>query len=475
MTYEINKTNGVKITDLVDNTTETIGGITLVGKSTRNYGESLNENLLKLTENFSNSSPPSSTLLGQLWWNTTDNKLMVKYNAADLATSWKPVNTPTVSGTAPSAPANGDLWWDTSLSKLKLWNGTSWVVIGPPDTSVSSTGVFSEVNSGNTVLNVKIAGSTVALISGSTFTASPAYANFPAEITPGITLRQSSQLGQLNLGSMLLTTTGVIPKTDNTINLGSASYKFNTIYGTNFTGNAATATTAGSATSAGSAAQWASSRTVTFATGDVTGSFSIDGSANVNNVALSLTKTIGLGTDTSGNYISNLTGGNGIEITGSPTEDWNAGVGISTIGQIRIGSLGVNVVAPAAGQISAAGEITAFASDQRLKTNIESINNALAKVNSLNGVTYNFNQLASNFDFDVRKRHVGLLAQEVDEVLPEAVRPAPFDLDENGQSKSGEKYLTVQYEKLVPLLVESIKELTARVAQLEQELAKKNI
>ena len=54
---------------------------------------------------------------------------------------------------------------------------------------------------------------------------------------------------------------------------------------------------------------------------------------------------------------------------------------------------------------------------------------------------------------------MGVSAQELQKVLPEAVKPAPFDLGENNKSISGENYLTVQYEKIVPLLVESIKEL----------------
>ena len=53
------------------------------------------------------------------------------------------------------------------------------------------------------------------------------------------------------------------------------------------------------------------------------------------------------------------------------------------------------------------------------------------------------------------------------QVQPEAVKPAPFDIDESGQSKSGEKYLTVQYEKLVPLLVEGIKELRIEIKELK--------
>ena len=66
------------------------------------------------------------------------------------------------------------------------------------------------------------------------------------------------------------------------------------------------------------------------------------------------------------------------------------------------------------------------------------------------------------------------LYQDVQEVIPEAVKIAPFDRDENGESKSGDNYLTVQYEKIIPLLIESNKALLKRVEELE-ELVKNKI
>jgi len=73
----------------------------------------------------------------------------------------------------------------------------------------------------------------------------------------------------------------------------------------------------------GSASSWTNARTVTFATGDVTGSFSIDGSANVSNVALTIAAdSVALGTDTTGNYVSNVqASGSGISIIGSAAEN----------------------------------------------------------------------------------------------------------------------------------------------------------
>jgi hypothetical protein len=113
------------------------------------------------------------------------------------------------------------------------------------------------------------------------------------------------------------------------------------------------------------------------------------------------------------------------------------------------------------------GEIAGFYSDERLKTDIEPIENALDKVEQLRGVTYKGNDLAVRYGFNDTTEQVGLLAQDLKKVLPQVVKPAPFDTDTNGNSLSGEHYKTVQYEKVVPLLVEAIKELSEKVRKLE--------
>jgi hypothetical protein len=124
---------------------------------------------------------------------------------------------------------------------------------------------------------------------------------------------------------------------------------------------------------------------------------------------------------------------------------------------------------PGAGAIYATGAITAFFSDKRLKTVSGKIENALDKVAKLSGVYYTFNDTAKSFGYDSDEVHVGVLAQEVEAVLPQIVKAAPFDLDENNNSKSGENYKTVQYERLVPLLIEAINELQAKVKLLENK------
>jgi hypothetical protein len=118
-----------------------------------------------------------------------------------------------------------------------------------------------------------------------------------------------------------------------------------------------------------------------------------------------------------------------------------------------------------------AGNITAYYSDERLKTKTGNLDNALEKVKSLEGFTYMENELARSVGYNNNKQQVGLSAQKVKAVLPEAVALAPFDYDPQDDgtilSKSGEEYLTVDYSRLVPLLIEAIKELTAKVEELE--------
>ena len=110
------------------------------------------------------------------------------------------------------------------------------------------------------------------------------------------------------------------------------------------------------------------------------------------------------------------------------------------------------------GELEVTGDVLALTSDIRLKTNIEPIENALDKVTSLNGFTYNHNEIAGELGLDTEQRYAGLSAQELQDVLPEAVKKSP----------ASDEYLTVQYEKVVPLLIEAIKELKAEIEELKK-------
>jgi hypothetical protein len=172
-----------------------------------------------------------------------------------------------------------------------------------------------------------------------------------------------------------------------------------------------------------------------------------------------------------GNYITESWGTN----LGSPGGQWPTKVQNSLV----VGGLNWGGTDFGGGNIFATGSINQYWSDGRLKKNIEVISDALDKVMRLRGVTFDpdiekAKELGANPCQISQGREAGLIAQEVQAVLPEVVRIAPFDMNDgrNGifESKSGDNYLTVQYERVVGLLVEAIKELNHKVDNLKEEV-----
>ena len=128
--------------------------------------------------------------------------------------------------------------------------------------------------------------------------------------------------------------------------------------------------------------------------------------------------------------------------------------GFTTNSDAQVNSLGVGTAgSTTAGEIRATNNITAFYSDERLKDVIGEIDNALDKVRALRGVYYTENAAAKDLGYDNNRRQVGVIAQDVEKVLPEVITEAPID----------PQYMTVWYEKLIPLLIEAIKELANKV------------
>jgi hypothetical protein len=142
-------------------------------------------------------------------------------------------------------------------------------------------------------------------------------------------------------------------------------------------------------------------------------------------------------------------------------------VGNSSAGGVRVVKLWDNLQVQ--GAMSATADITAYFSDGRLKENLQPLKNAISKITTLTGYTYNTNALGKKLlnNENISDSKVGLIAQDLQKVLPEAVKLAPFDNDGKDNSKSGENYLTIQYEKVVPLLVEAIKEQQTQIEELK--------
>lgn len=132
MSYSITLTDGATLTTISDGTIDTTTGLTLIGKNYSGYGQFINENLVYILENFSNSSAPSNPLTGQLWWNKATNVLQVYTGSV-----FKPISSSTASGTQPANASTGDLWFDTVNQQLYVYSGTAFVLIGPSFTSAT--------------------------------------------------------------------------------------------------------------------------------------------------------------------------------------------------------------------------------------------------------------------------------------------------------------------------------------------------
>ena len=147
MAYKINNTFGTLLVTLADGTIDVATtDLTLIGKGYAGFGEKLNENLVKLLENFNNTSAPSKKIQGQLWFDQTNKRLNV-YDG----TKFKPAGGPTNSTSAPTNAVLGDTWFDTTNTQLYVYNGTAFTLIGP--TTVAGSGVtqvFAESPEDNT-------------------------------------------------------------------------------------------------------------------------------------------------------------------------------------------------------------------------------------------------------------------------------------------------------------------------------------
>ena len=201
-----------------------------------------------------------------------------------------------------------------------------------------------------------------------------------------------------------------------------------------------------------------------------TGAVTITNSAPDQTVAL----TGGTGISTSGTYpnftITNsapdqtvaLTNGTGVTTSGTyPNFTIAIAQAVATSSNVQFNSLGVGTAGSGtAGEIRATNNITAYYSDERLKTKVGSIENALDKVGQIETMIYHANETAVALGYDASIIEVGVTAQSVQRVMPQTVAPAPID----------DKYLTVRYERLVPLLIEAIKELSAEVKELKAKV-----
>lgn len=151
MPYILNKTNGAILTTIEDASLDNTTNLTFVGRNYSGYGEVVNENFVKLLENFANTTQPTKPVIGQLWFDISSQQLKV----CNDGKTFKGLANIYVQETTPNLPKRGDLWWDSSSKQLKSYDGATFLIVGPATSSASKATWVSveEIAQGDT-LNV---------------------------------------------------------------------------------------------------------------------------------------------------------------------------------------------------------------------------------------------------------------------------------------------------------------------------------
>lgn len=384
--YNINKSNGEFLVAIEEGTSDSVAtSLTLIGKNYSNYGEVLNENLVRITENFTGYNPPASPMKGQLWYDDTDKI-------------------------------------------LKLWNGDTWTAAG------SGVQLDQESTAVHFVTFVQ-----------TEYGAPP----FKVSGNKGIVFEPAS--GNMGIGK------STRPTSKLEINGNTA---FNRVFSAPVGGiNETIVHLHGDDTAGGKSARL------------VIDSYGFRPNERIGSVlhfrrsrGTSGSRSAVIGNDILGGIAAHGYDGSSFsEIQGyvnfQAAENWSQsahGTKLEiwlTQARTLLASRVVEITS--SGDIKAEGDIVAYtSSDIDLKTDVRKITNALSKVLSLDGIIYRWDA-DKTIDKDLDRDHAGVVAQQVLKVLPEAVI----------RRKNGS--LAVNYEMLVPLLIESIKELEAKLSGIE--------
>ena len=145
MPYILYKSNGQKLITVADGSIDkTTTDLTFVGKNYAGYGETLNQNLVKLLENFADTTAPNLPMIGQLWYNSSTKKLTV-YNG----TRFKAITNFDTGTSLPKDNSKGDLFFNESQQKLYFYNGTKFVLIGPYESEFTGSALVPTLSIGD--------------------------------------------------------------------------------------------------------------------------------------------------------------------------------------------------------------------------------------------------------------------------------------------------------------------------------------
>ena len=257
MSYTINRSNGSTLTSVVDGTIDqTATDLVLIGKNSSSYGTYLNENLVWLLENFANSTQPNHPITGQLWFDTTENRLKV-YDGSSFKVSGGTI----VAGSVPSSITTGDIWINSKTEQLFFNDGIQTVLAGPIYTSTQgATGfvVDTIVDSNDisrTIAQLYVGQSLLGIFSKDAFTPKTAIAGFTGGISIGFNVGNTagikfnvpvtSSYALIAPDGSLKTTSNFVTSTGTNSMTGTLSIQNNTplILGTNANNQIETSTT----------------------------------------------------------------------------------------------------------------------------------------------------------------------------------------------------------------------------------------
>jgi len=186
MSYSIILTNGTTLTSVVNGTVDqTATDLTLIGQNTTGYGLFVNDNFVHLLENFANSSQPNHPIVGQLWFDTSENTLKV-YNG----NSFTPTGNTVVSSTAPSSLATGGLWINNKTSQMFFNDGVQTTLAGPIYTKTQGPSgfviedVLDSVGGNHTIAKLMLGNTLLGIFAKEQFTpATPGISGFSSAAT----------------------------------------------------------------------------------------------------------------------------------------------------------------------------------------------------------------------------------------------------------------------------------------------------
>lgn len=171
MSYRINRTDGELLVDLTDGVIDTTTtNLTLIGKNYQGFGELMNENFVKLLENFASTTQPTNPLPGQLWYDKQDQRLKI-YNG----TVFRSASGTIIQSSQPQNLTTGDLWVDNAKNRLYIYDGTDLILVGPNyetgqgKTTFESASQLDSTGVNRVIMKLFIGGTLTGIFSPSTF------------------------------------------------------------------------------------------------------------------------------------------------------------------------------------------------------------------------------------------------------------------------------------------------------------------